>query len=75
METPDITRAQVVALVQAILAVIVAFGINLSDAQQTAILGLAGAIAIVLPLADAIIRNGRSRIYAASVTAAQRDDD
>jgi multisubunit Na+/H+ antiporter MnhB subunit len=74
METPDITRAQVVAIAQAILAVVVAFGIDLSETQQTAILGLAGALAIVLPLADAIIRNGRSRVYAASVTA-QHDED
>lgn len=67
MEMPDVTRVQVIAIVQAIIAVIVSFGVNLSDEQQTAILGLAGALAIVLPLSDAIIRNGRSRIYAASV--------
>jgi multisubunit Na+/H+ antiporter MnhB subunit len=74
METPDITKAQIIALVQALLAVIVAFGVPLSDRQEAAILGLAGAIAIVLPLADAIIRNGRSRIYAAHV-ATQPDED
>lgn len=65
MEMPDITRAQTVALVQAVIAVVVAFGVDLSDAQVTALIGLAGAIAVVLPLADAIIRNGRSRIAAA----------
>lgn len=68
MEMPDITRLQVVAIVQAILAVLVSFGIDLTDRQETALLGLAGALAVVLPLSDAIIRNGRSRIYAASVT-------
>lgn len=67
MNTPDITKAQIVALVQACVALAIAFGINLSEPQQTAIIGLAGAIAIVLPLADAIIRNGRSKIYAAHV--------
>lgn len=66
MNTPDITKAQLIALVQAILAVVVAFGVNLSQAQQTALLGLAGAVAIVLPMADAIIRNGRARIVAAA---------
>jgi hypothetical protein len=73
METPDITKAQIIALVQAVLAVAVSFGVDLSDRQEAAILGLAGAIAVVLPLADAIIRNGRSRIYAAHV--AKPDDE
>ena len=73
METPDITKAQVIALVQAVIALVVAFGIDLTDEQTTAIIGLAGALAIVLPLADAIIRNGRSRIYAAHV--AKPDDE
>lgn len=73
MDTPDITKAQIIALVQAVLALVVAFGIDLTDDQTTAIIGLAGALAVVLPLADAIIRNGRSRIYAAHV--ANRDDE
>lgn len=66
MKTPDITRAQTIAIVQAILAVLVAFGVNLSEQQQTALLGLSAAVAVVLPLADAIIRNGRAKIVAAS---------
>ena len=74
METPDITKAQIIALVQAVLAVAVSFGVDLSDRQEAAILGLAGAIAIVLPLADAIIRNGRSRIYAAHISAQPEKD-
>lgn len=74
METPDITKAQVVAVAQALLAVLVAFGVDLSDRQEAALLGLAGALAVVLPLADAIIRNGRSRVYAAHV-AARSDED
>lgn len=65
MNTPDITRAQILALAQAVIAVAVAFGFDLSQQQQTALLGLAGAVAIVFPLADAIIRNGRARIVAA----------
>lgn len=73
METPDITKAQVIAIVQAVLALVVAFGVHLSDKQQTAIIALAGAVAVVLPVADAIIRNGRSRVYAAHV--AKSDDE
>lgn len=75
VEMPDITKAQIVALVQAVLALVIAFGVDLTEAQQTAIIGLAGAVAIVLPLADAIIRNGRSRIYAESVKAMNATDD
>lgn len=69
MQTPDITKAQVLALMQAVIALVVAFGVDLSTEQQTAILGLAGAVAVVLPIADAIIRNGRSRIVAESIRA------
>lgn len=74
METPDITRAQVIAIVQAVIAVAVSFGVDLSERQETALLGLAGALAVVLPLADAIIRNGRSRVYAAHVATRQDDE-
>lgn len=69
MQTPDITKAQILALIQAVLALAIAFGVDLSTEQQTAILGLAGAVAVVLPIADAIIRNGRSRIVAESIRA------
>lgn len=58
--TPDITKAQVVSVVTPVLAVLVAFGVDLSDAQQTAILGLAGVVATVVALGDAIIRHGRA---------------
>lgn len=67
MNTPDITKAQVVALAQACIAVCVAFGFSLSAQQQSALLGVAAAIAVVLPLADAIIRHGRSSIMSASI--------
>lgn len=75
MNMPDVTKAQIIALVQAVLALVIAFGVDLTEAQQTAIIGLAGAVAIVLPIADAIIRNGRSRIYAESVKANAQHDD
>lgn len=55
----DVTRADVLAIIQAVVAVIVAFGLDLSEIQQASILGLASALAIALPLADAKRRNGR----------------
>lgn len=61
LATPDITKAQAVALVQAVLALTVAFGADVTQAQQDAILQLSVVLAAVLPLSDAVIRNGRSR--------------
>lgn len=49
----------VTAAVTALLAAVTAFGVPLTETQQTAILGLA---AVVAPLAVALI--GRSRVYA-----------
>jgi len=59
-ETPDITKAQIVSFITPILAVAVAFGWDISDTQQAAILGLAGVVSTVLTLGDAIIRHGRA---------------
>lgn len=56
---PDITKADVLAIIQAVVALLVAFGLELTDAQIAAIVGLSAAIAITLPLADARRRNGR----------------
>lgn len=49
----------VTAAVTAVLAVVTAFGLPLTDAQQAAILGL---VAVVAPLVVALI--GRTRVYA-----------
>jgi len=65
MKMPDVTPAQIVALVGAIIAVAVAFGAPIDDAQRDAILQLAGIVAPALVLGDAVIRHGRSRIAAA----------
>lgn len=62
MKTPDITPAQVVALVQAIIAVLVAFAVPISDAQSAALLGLTTIVAAVLLGADAAIRRGRAKV-------------
>lgn len=69
MQTPDITKAQYVAIVQPVITVAVAFGAPVSDAQSTALIGLAGAFSTALVVADAIIRRGRSNNAAAIATA------
>lgn len=62
--TPDITPAQVLAVIVAVGTQLVNFGL-LSGVQEHRIVGLAG---ILVPfawlLADAIIRHGRSRALA-----------
>lgn len=57
---PDVTKVQVIALVQAILALLIAFGIDLSAAQTEAILTLSGQLGIALVLADAGLRGARN---------------
>lgn len=68
---PDITPAQVVAALVALAAAcVVLFKLDVSDAQMAAVVG---ALGIVVPvawaLADAIIRNGRTKVVAAQITA------
>lgn len=50
---------------QPILALLVAFGVDLSDVQMAAILGLSGTLSTTLIIADAVIRRGRSKMAAA----------
>jgi hypothetical protein len=57
---PDVTKAQAIAIVQAVIAVAVAFGVPISDNQSVALLGLAGLIGTVLLGADLGIRRGRA---------------
>lgn len=69
IKTPDITPAQIVALVQpfvtSTIGLLVAFGVDMTNQQQTAVIGftisLATFVSTALFIADAIIRNGRSR--------------
>lgn len=58
---PDVTKIQIVAIVQPVITAAVAFGAPITDAQTVALLGLAGAISSALAMADALIRYGRSR--------------
>jgi hypothetical protein len=69
METPDVTKAQVIALVQAAIAVALAFGVNLSAAEQTKLLTVSGVIASVIVAADVAIRRGRQKHLAGKDTA------
>lgn len=61
-DTPDITRAQWVALAQAILAVLVAFGAPITDEQSIALMALAAVVAGILIHSDRGIRNGRASV-------------
>lgn len=58
--TPDITPAQIVAIVQAVIGLLIAFGVDLSKQQQAAVLQLSTALLVVLPLVDAWIRHSRN---------------
>lgn len=62
MKTPDITPVQIVAMVQAVIAVLVSFSVPISDVQSSALLGLTTIIAAVLIVGDAAIRRGRAKI-------------
>jgi hypothetical protein len=61
LQLPDHTRIQLVAVVQAVIAVLVAFGAPISDQQSVALLALAGVLGTVLIGADASIRRERAR--------------
>jgi hypothetical protein len=61
LEAPDHTKVQLAAVVQAVVAVAVAFGVPISDEQSVALLALAGVLGTVLISADAAIRRERAR--------------
>ena len=66
MTTPDITPAWILAVAQAVLAVAVAFGLDMSAEQRDAILDLAKVLAVMLPASDAAVRVARSRVAVAA---------
>ena len=60
METPNVTQAQIIALVSAVIGLVVTVGL-LDDTTAQAVLGVASAaVPLALILADAIIRKGRA---------------
>jgi hypothetical protein len=70
MKTPNTTQNQVLALVTAIIAQCVAFGI-IDNTKAQGFISIAGiAIPLVWIIADSIIRNGRAKVAAAQTVAA-----
>lgn len=67
---PDLTPAQVVALVGAIIATAVSFGVDISKDQEENLLILIGLVASVLIGGDAVLRGQRAKATA-EVNAAQ----
>lgn len=61
LSTPDVSPAQVIAIVGSIIAVLVAAGLDISADLQDSIIKLVTVIAPILIVGDAAIRNGRSR--------------
>ncbi|MEV6801323.1 hypothetical protein AB0M91_23695 [Micromonospora rifamycinica] len=61
---PLLTVGSLTALVTAVLALVVAFGLPVSDDQQTAILGV---VAVVAPLV--VMAVGRSRVWSPATVA------
>jgi hypothetical protein len=74
MQRPDITPAQLVALVGSVLALAVAFGVPISEAQSAAIVDTVQILAPILLAADAVIRHGRSRVAVATEEAKAKAD-
>jgi hypothetical protein len=57
---PDLTAAQLVGVVGAVVAVAVSFGVHIAKEQQEAILALAAAVGAILFAADAHVRANRA---------------
>lgn len=60
MRTPDLTPAQIIAILAAALTLAVSFGVHLDAGQRGSILGFVGVILSVFVHSDAKIRHGRS---------------
>jgi hypothetical protein len=61
---PNITPAQIVAVIGNVIAVAVAFGLHLSKQQEDVILALAGSLGSFLILGDAHLRGRRALAHA-----------
>jgi len=59
-KTPDVTPAQIVAVVGACLAVAAAFGFDLNSDQRDSVLQLVTVLSSVLVVGDAAVRHGRA---------------
>lgn len=67
LKTPNLTQAQIIGYLSAIVsAAVILFKLNLTDAQIAAAIALIGALVPVAHFfADAIIRRGRAQVAAA----------
>ena len=59
-KTPDVTPAQIVAIVGAAIAVAAAFGFDLNADQRDSVLQLVTVLSSVLVVGDAAVRHGRA---------------
>jgi len=60
LKTPDITKAQMVALAVGLGGVLASMGVPLSEANQNRLTGVCVALAVAMKVSDAIIRFGRA---------------
>ena len=78
MNTPDLSKAQIVSVAQALIAVAVAFGVPISDQQSVALIALSAVLGTVLLGADASIRRARAnnadKLYAVASVSQQSGD-
>lgn len=72
MNTPSITPAQIVAFLQPLVTCAIAFGLPISDAQTTALMGLSFPLSISLIVADMFIRRARANNASAIARAQYR---
>jgi hypothetical protein len=63
-QMPDITPAQILAIVGNIIAVAIAFGVHITKEQQDAVLALTGALGAFLIASDAHLRGRRAHAAA-----------
>jgi hypothetical protein len=68
--TPDVTRAQQLALGQAIVAVVATLGFDLDAGTEQMILIVSGVLATTLPASDVLLRRSRAQ-HAPNITTAR----
>lgn len=61
LKTPDVTLVQIIAVLGAGFALAAAFGLDISQDKQNAIVQLVTVLAPIVIAADAVIRHGRAR--------------
>jgi len=57
---PDVTKAQIIAIAQGIIGVLVAFGADITPEQSLALIVCASAVAAVLIKSDSELRSARN---------------